>query len=161
MLMSKGLICASGVIMCRMFLAICPPKRSLHRDVFLLADLGAALARPADPDLDPRFAVGARLASEEFRMGQVGREGEAGRPPGALTDPARAQRLQPRCSPADRGAKETPAALDFSEMIADDVLNGGDAVAESLEVVFGGAGKDLHQRAAADFACRARGKRRQ
>jgi hypothetical protein len=29
-LTSKGLMCASGVIMCRMFLAIVPPERLSH-----------------------------------------------------------------------------------------------------------------------------------
>ena len=46
-------------------------------------------------------------------------------------------------------------------MIADDFLNPGDAVAESLEIGFGRAGQDLHERAAADFARRVGWKRRQ
>ena len=91
----------------------------------------------------------------------VGGEGEAGRPPGALADPARAHRLQSRRRPADRGADEAAAALGGREMIADDFLDPGDAVAESLEIPFGCAGQDLHERAAADFARRVGRKTRQ
>ena len=46
-------------------------------------------------------------------------------------------------------------------MIADDFLNPGDAVAERLEILFGGAGQDLHERAAADFGRRVGRKARQ
>ena len=46
-------------------------------------------------------------------------------------------------------------------MIADDFLNPGDAVAERLEILFGGAGQDLHERAAADFGRRMGRKTRQ
>src|ERR1700727_2514919 len=102
MLTSKGLICASGVIMCRMFLAIVPPKRSSDRDVFFLADFGALMPRVADFDLHPPFAFGAGAPSEEFRTVGVGCKGEAGRSPGALANAMRPERLQSRGDPADR-----------------------------------------------------------
>ena len=84
----------------------------------------------------------------------VGCKGEAGRSPGALADPARPESLQSRGDPAHRRAGEATAALDRGEMVAEDFLNPGDAVAESLEIRFGGAGQNLHERAAADFARR-------
>ena len=89
----------------------------------------------------------------------VGCKGEAGRSPGALANPARPERLQSRGDPAHRRAGEAAAALDRGEMVAEDFLNPGDAVAESLEIRFGGAGQNLHERAAADFARRVGGKR--
>ena len=91
----------------------------------------------------------------------VGCKGEAGRSPGALANPARPESLQSRGDPADRRAGEATAALGRGEMIAEDFLNPGDAVAESLEIRFGGAGQDLHERAAADFARRVGGETRQ
>src|ERR1700734_355939 len=156
-------MCASGVIMCRMFLAIVPltDKRSLNRDVFLLADLGAVTPRVADFDLNPRFALGTDASSEELRVVGVGCEGEASRPPGALADSMRPESLQSRGDSADRLAGEAAAALSGGEMITDDFLNPGDAYAGSLEIPFSAAGQDLHERAAADFARRRGGKRRQ
>ena len=84
----------------------------------------------------------------------VGCKGETGRSPGALANPARPESLQSRGDPAHRRADEAAAALDRGEMVAEDFLNPGDAVAESLEIHFGGAGQNLHERAAADFARR-------
>ena len=84
----------------------------------------------------------------------IGCKGEAGRSPGALANSARPESLQSRGDPAHRDAGEATAALGRGEMIADDFLNPGDAVTERLEILFGGAGQDLHERAAADFVRR-------
>ena len=73
----------------------------------------------------------------------------------------RPESLQSRGDPADRRAGEATAALGRSKIIADDFLNPGDAVAERLEIRFGYAGQDLHERAPADFARRVGRKRRQ
>ncbi len=98
------------------------------------------MPRVADFDLDPQFAFGAGAPSEEFRMVGVGCKGEAGRPPGALASSMRPESLQSRSDPADWLAGEATAALGRCEMSADDFLNPGDAVAERLEIRFGGAG---------------------
>src|ERR1700691_5039453 len=84
----------------------------------------------------------------------VGGKRETGRSPGTLTDPTRSEGLQPRGNTAHWRADETGAALDRSEMVAEDFLNPGDAVAESLDIHLGRPGQDLHERAAADFARR-------
>src|SRR5580658_4502708 len=136
MLTSKGLMCASGVIMCRMFLTIFPPKRSLNRDVFLLADLGAPVARAADLDFHPRLAIGAGPPSQELRVVGVRREDEAGRSPGALANPARAVRRELIRDPRHRCAGESAASLNRSKIVAEDLLDPGDAVAESREIPF-------------------------
>src|SRR5271155_4123677 len=149
--MSKGLMCASGVIMCRMFLAIFPPNRSLNCDVFFTADLGAVLLRVADSDFHARLAFGFAPPSQVFCFVGIGRKGEAGGPPGALAYSARPQRLQSRGDPAHRHADKAVAALGRGKMIADDFLNSCNAGPECREVAFGGAGKDLHQRPPADL----------
>src|ERR1700722_12689994 len=115
----------------------------------------------ADFDLHPRFGFGAGAPSEEFRMVGVGRKCETGRPPGALANSMRPESLQSRSDLADWLAGEATAALGWCEMSAEDFLNPGDAFAERLEIRFGGAGQDLHERAAADFARRLGRKRRQ
>ena len=94
------------------------------------------IARVADRDVNPRFAIGAGAASEEFRMVGIGRKGEAGRPPGALANSVRPESLQSLGGPAHPGAHEAAAALGWSEIIADDLLNAADAVAERLEILF-------------------------
>ena len=67
----------------------------------------------------------------------VGCKGEAGRSPGALANSVRPESLQSRGDPADWLAGEATAALGRGEMIAEDFLNPGDAVAERLEIHFG------------------------
>ncbi len=98
------------------------------------------MPRVADFDLHPRFALGVGAPSEEFRMVGVGCKGEAGRSPGALADAMRPESLQLRGDPADRLAGEATAALSRCEMIAYHFLNLGDALAERLDIHFGGAG---------------------
>ena len=63
-------------------------------------------------------------------------------------------RLQSRGHPAYRRAGEAGAALGRGKMIADDFLHSRHAVAECREVALSRAGKDLHQRPAADLARR-------
>ena len=91
----------------------------------------------------------------------VGCKGEAGRPPGALTDPVRPEKLSIARLPGPLGRCEATATLNRRKMIADDFLNPSDAVAERLDILFGWSRQNLHQRAAADFARRVGGKRRQ
>ena len=105
----------------------------------------------ADPDLHARFAFGVGSQSKKFRMIRVGCQGEAGRSPGALTNSTRPESFQSRGDPADRDATEATAALGWGEMIADDFLYSRHAVTERLEILFDGAGQDLHECAAADF----------
>lgn len=81
-------------------------------------------------------------------------EGETGRSPGTLADPRRAMRSEFLLDSGDRGAGESAAALNGSKMIADNLLNPTDALAEGREVAFRRGGKDLHQGSTADFARR-------
>ena len=69
------------------------------------------IARAANSDVNPSFSLGFGAASEELGMGRVGCKGEAGRPPGALPNSVRPQRLQSLGDTADRGAHEAAAAL--------------------------------------------------
>ena len=112
------------------------------------------IPRLANLDLHSRFPFSAGALGEEFRIVRIRGKGEARRPPGALANPTRAERLQSRSDTADSGAGEAAAALGPREMVADEFLNPGDAVAERVEILFGGAGQDLHERAAADFGRR-------
>src|SRR3984957_1961234 len=82
----------------------------------------------------------------------VGCKGEARRSPGTLANPARPESFQSGCGPAHWHADETGAAFDRGEMVAEDFLGPGDAVAESLKIHFGRARQNLHERATADFA---------
>src|SRR5690349_9968495 len=143
-------MCASGVIMCRMFLAIVPPQRSLNLDVVFLADLGAVIPCAADLDLD--FSLGAGALSEKFRVIGVGCKAEAGRAPGALADSVCARSFQTLGYLANWPAGEATATLNRRKMIADDLLKPSDASAERLDILFGQSRQDLHQRAAADLA---------
>ena len=98
------------------------------------------IPRVADFDIHPGSAFGASAPSEDLRMVGVGCKGEARRSPGALANSMRPESLQSRGDPADRLAGEATAALSRGEMIAEEFLNPGDAIAERPEIHFGGAG---------------------
>ncbi len=119
------------------------------------------IPRAADSDLHLEFAFGAGAPSKELRMVGVGCKGETGRSPGTLADPMRPEDLQLRGGLAHGHADEAAAALNRTEMVPENFLNPGDAIAESLEVRFGRAGQNLHERASADFTRRARRETRQ
>ena len=105
-------------------------------DVVFLADLGAVIPCAADFDLDFSFPFSAGALCEEFRMIGVGCEGEAGRPPRALTDPVCPRSFESGGYPANWRASEATATLNRRKVIADDFLNPSDSVTERLKIPF-------------------------
>ena len=92
---------------------------------------------PCAADFDLDFSLGAGALSEKFRVIGVGCKGEAGRPPGALTDSVCPRSFQTRGYLANWPAGEATATLNRRKMIADNLLNPSDAGAERLDIQFG------------------------
>src|SRR5690349_11790582 len=112
MFTSNGLICLSGVTMCRMCLSAMRRLPSLSQlgrvGVRVRRYLSAAIERPADADVYT-FALGAATHVRENALGRVGRwkEGVAGRTPGALPDADGAFALDQRQRCRDGAAGKT------------------------------------------------------
>src|SRR5437588_8867305 len=110
MFTSNGLMCLSGVTMCRMFLSamtVSSADRSLLR-----GDLRPAIEPCTNADVQtPALGMLARerreLVGLLFRLGKR----KAGRTPRALPDPERALRFEVAQNRRDIGATETFAAL--------------------------------------------------
>src|SRR5215468_6013849 len=133
MLASNGLMCLSGVTMCRMCLSAmvtCPPSM---RRVGCRAgrhpsrDVGAAIERRADADIE---AVADRIGTHQRHeprsvLGRA-RKGKAGRPPRALPGRAGAGALERIETGSDARAGEAAAALHGSKMVAENFLHGRD-----------------------------------
>src|SRR6187402_3168254 len=141
MFTSNGLICLSGVTMCRMFLSAMtvssdrPTSRSdTVRGVFRIAlTLGAAIEPCANADVQTPAEMLARdrdkLVRLRFRLGKC----KAGRPPGALPDPECALRLEMPQNRRNVGTAEALAALGRCEIVTKAGLQLGDRRSEAHE----------------------------
>src|SRR5215470_14726724 len=166
MFTSNGLICLSGVTMCRMCLSAMrrlPYLSQLGRvGVHVRRYLSAAIERSADADVYT-LAFGAALYAREHAFGGVERRDKSvtGRTPGALPDADGAFVLEQRERRRDRAAGKAMSALRRREIIADPPLQLLDAGTESGQVGFDHRRKNLHDEQAAEI-CRFRiGGRRQ
>src|SRR5882762_3079688 len=150
MFTSNGLMCLSGVTMCRMFLSamtVSSADRSLLR-----RDLGAAIEPCANADVQTLpVRVPARGRRKLVGLRFRGAEREAGRTPGALPDPERPLRLEVTQNRCDIGAAEAFAALCRREIVSQPCLQLRDGRTETRQVVLGRRRQRLHQNQAAQM----------
>src|SRR5215475_4168742 len=166
MFTSNGLICLSGVTMCRICLSAMRRLPSLSQlgrvGVYVRRYLSAAIERSADADVYT-LAFGTPMHARENAFGRVERRDEsvAGGAPGALPDADGALVLEQRERCRDRAAGKSMSALRRREMVADPGLQLPDAGAERGEVGFDDRGKNFHDEHAAEMRRFCVGGRRQ
>src|SRR5262245_43597906 len=142
MLASNGLMCLSGVTMCRMCLSAmiaCPPSmryvgcRASRRPS---RNVRAAIERRADADVEAvADGIGPHQCHEPGRLLGRSREGKPGRSPRALPCGVRAGAPQHIEAGGDARAGEAAAALHGSKMVAENFLHGRDGGAKIFQIL--------------------------
>src|SRR5215831_11033548 len=123
MLTSNGLTCLSGVTMCRMCLSAMASPARCRSPGWIGShpsdDLRAAIEPRADPDVQTLAGgIAPRRGREAVSLLGRGREGEAGRAPGALPDAVRSGTVEKLQARSDRRTGEAAAALHGREVTA-------------------------------------------
>src|SRR3954452_7909229 len=128
MFTSNGLMCLSGVTMCRMFLSAIKAlpvllKSSQSPAVRVRRDYGAAIEPPAYADVQTHAGiVPAREARQTVRLRLRGREREPCRTPRALPNAACALALQRIEAGRNLRTGEAASALRAGKIISDTLL---------------------------------------
>src|SRR6202521_3479571 len=155
MFTSNGLMCLSGVTMCRMYFSAMIPLLRAASSVSRIersmdVDLSAAIEPRANADVQgPQSRVAPDKLDEPVCLRRRRSERKTGRSPGTLPDAVRACFVETRERGGDIGAGETAAALNRREIIADPRLQLTDRGTEARQIAFGDGRQRLHENEAA------------
>src|SRR5258708_4941693 len=149
MFTSNGLMCLSGVTICRMFLSAIARLPSFRRSLFVCVDrgrdFGAAIEPLAYADVQTlAAAMSARDAHQTIGLNLRCRECEPGRPPRALPDAMRAFPREQIETGRDLRAGEAAPTLSGSEIIAKPLLQLRNRRAELRKIMLGERRQRLH-----------------